>query len=153
MRGWRESYSKCDVGCIPSIFVGQNKERTDNFSVDIAHIGWTTYICVSVCIAFFYVYFRIYFIALWSCFFNTNPRRDECLTFVLIFHLYNISHLGGARFSWSCRSILNTRVRVPSLGDLEIRVLRWNPKFYLEKKRRHIALEDMHVCWITLSCT
>ena len=57
MREWRGSYNGCAIGCIPSMFSGRNEERTDNFSMDIAHIGWITYICVSICIAFFYVLF------------------------------------------------------------------------------------------------
>ena len=58
VREWRGSYSGCVVGCIPSSFIRWNKERTGNFYVDVAHIGWTMYICVFVFVSLFYVLFR-----------------------------------------------------------------------------------------------
>ena len=70
VREWRGSYNGCSVGCIYSIFVGRNKERIGNFSVDVSHIRWIMYIYVYVCIAFLCILFPHVFYWLAILFFN-----------------------------------------------------------------------------------
>jgi hypothetical protein len=63
-------------------------------------------------------------------------------------HLYFISLVfESLRFIGTFWSMLTTKVRLSTLGDLDIRVLRWNHRLYLlkrrEEKRRQFPLENM----------
>ena len=79
----RQEEVTMDVFQVVSLhFSWQNKERTWNFSMDIAHIGWTTYICVFGFIAFLCVLFphlfyfsAILFFNICTCFLLLTPLK------------------------------------------------------------------------------
>ena len=56
---------------------------------------------------------------------------DECLIFFLSYYLQILHIVLNTMVSWSCYIILNIRVMVSSLGEMEIRVLKWILGFLL----------------------